>query len=129
MGGRGAFKNIDSKDFTFVEGGQTYVKVGEVAGVEVLIRKGKLSVKAPEYSHSASKIYAVLQDGEIKHLSFYDENHKQVKLIDFMHTHGTNHVKPHVHFNMTHVKNEPGTPPSAEDYAIIEKINKWLRRH
>ena len=55
MGGRGAFKNIDSKDFTFVEGGQTYVKVGEVAGVEVLIRKGKLSVKAPEYSHSASK--------------------------------------------------------------------------
>ena len=39
MGGRGAFKNIDSKDFTFVEGGQTYVKVGEVAGVEVLIRR------------------------------------------------------------------------------------------
>lgn len=129
MGGRGAFKNIDSKDFTFVEGGQTYVKVGEVAGVEVLIRKGKLSVKAPEYSHSASKIYAILQDGEIKHLSFYDENHKQVKLIDFMHTHGINHVKPHVHFNMTHVKNEPGTSPSVEDYAIIEKINKWLRRH
>lgn len=45
-----------------------------------------------------------------------------------MHSHGTNHVKPHVHFDMNHVKDEPRTSPSAEDYVIIEKINKWLRR-
>lgn len=128
MGGRGAFVSVDHKDFTFVEGGQTYIKVGEVNGVELIVRKDNLSVKAPKYSHSANRVYATLQNGELKHLSFYDENHKQVKTIDFMHEHGTNHVKPHVHYNLQHVKDESGTPPSAEDYKIIKKINSWLRR-
>ncbi len=127
MGGRGAFKNVSSKDFTFVENGQTYFKVAEIDGVEILVRKGNVSVKAPEYSHSANKIYATLQNGKLKHLSFYDENHKQFKSIDFMHEHGTNHVKPHVHFGMQHIKDEKGTPPSRADYEIIDKINDWIR--
>ena len=128
MGGRGAFKNVASKDFAFVENGQTYIKVGEVDGVELLVRKGNLSVKAPEYSHSANKVYATLQNGQLKHLSFYDENHQQYKTIDFMHEHGTDHVKPHVHYNMQHIKDEKGTAPSSTDFEIINKINGWLRR-
>ena len=128
MGGRGAFKNVSEKDFTFVENGQTYIKVGEIGDVEILVRKGNLSVKAPDYSHSPNKVYATLQNGKLKHLSFYDKEHHQYKTIDFLHEHGTNHVKPHVHFNMQHIKDEKGTPPSRIDYEIINKINNWLRR-
>ena len=128
MGGRGAFIDVNSKNFTFKENGQTYVKIGEVSGVDILVRKNNFSVKAPEYSHSANKIYATIQHGELKHLSFYDENHNQVKSIDFMHEHGSNHVKPHVHYNMQHINNEFGTPPSKEDYDLINKIQRWLRR-
>ncbi len=126
MGGRGAFVDVNNKDFTFVEGGQTYISVGEVDGIKIIVRKGNLSVKAPEYSHTENRIYATLQDGKLKHLSFYDENHKQVKSIDFGHEHGTDHLNPHVHFNMEHNKNERGTAPSDSDIILINKINKWL---
>ena len=50
MGSRGAFVNVNTKDFTFVDDGQTYHSIGEVDGVKVLVRD-KGSVKAPDYSH------------------------------------------------------------------------------
>ena len=128
MGGRGAFLDVDTKDFRFVLNGQTFVNIGEVDGVKVLQRVKPYSVKAPEYSHTENRIYAIVQDGKLKHLSFYDENHKQYKVIDFGHPHGTNHVIPHVHSNLEHVKNEPGTSPSKQDLELATKIERWLRR-
>ena len=127
MGGRGSFINVDTNDFRFVENGKTFSKVGEIDNIHILVRDKKYSVKAPEYSHTENRIYAIIQDGKIKHISFYDENHKQVRVIDFGHEHGFNHVKPHVHENMQHIKNEGGTPPSKSDLEIIEKVNKWMR--
>ena len=47
-------------------------------------------------------------------------------VIDFGHDHGFNHVLPHVHENMMHIKNESGTPPSKSDIAIIDKVIKWI---
>lgn len=40
----------------------------EIDGVKVIVRD-KGSVKAPEFSHTANRIYAVVQDGKLKHLN------------------------------------------------------------
>lgn len=69
MGSRGAFADVNTGNFTFVDGGQTYHSLGEVDGVKVIVRD-KGSVKAPEFSHTANRIYAVVQDGKLKHLTF-----------------------------------------------------------
>lgn len=50
MGSRGVFVNADTKNFDYVECGQTYHSIDEVDGFEVLIR-GKGSTKAPDYFH------------------------------------------------------------------------------
>ncbi len=125
MGSRGAFIDVNKGDFAFTENGQRYEILGAFDGIEVITRPHD-SVKAPEYSHSACRIYAVIQDGKLKHLAFYDENHRQVKVIDFFHKHGYNRIKPHVHFNLQHIKNEAGTPPSEEDLKLIDKLKKGL---
>ena len=72
MGGRGSFINVDTNDFRFVENGKTFSKVGEIDNIHILVRDKKYSVKAPEYSHTENRIYAIIQDGKIKHISFYD---------------------------------------------------------
>lgn len=125
MGSRGAFIDVDRDDFNFVENGKCYETIGEIDKVKIII-KPEGSVKAPEYSHSQSRIYAVIQKGELKHLAFYNENHKQIKCIDFGHHHGLNKVKPHVHFDLIHDNNELGTPPSKSDWELINKIKKGL---
>ena len=38
MGGRGVFKNINTGDFSFVEGGQIYHTVGFDDGIKYLIK-------------------------------------------------------------------------------------------
>lgn len=51
MGSRGAFEDVVTGNFNFVEGGQTYKSIGEVDGIKVLVKTSG-SVKAPEYSHT-----------------------------------------------------------------------------
>ncbi len=125
MGSRGAFINVDRGDFNFTENGQHYETIGEIENVKILNQTFG-AVKAPEFSHSPNRIYAIVQKGKLKHLTFYDENHNQVKSIDFEHTHGLNKVKPHVHFNLVHDNNELGMPPSKSDWELINKIKKGL---
>ena len=127
MGGRGSFVKVSSGDFNFVLNGQQYVSLGMVDDVKVIekVRGNTKSVSAPVYSHTPGRIYATVKRGELKYLSFYDENHNQVKIIDFDHAHGG--VKPHVHFNMDHSRNSPGVSPSASDWTIINKIKKEMK--
>lgn len=138
MGSRGSFVDVDKGDFTFVDGGQTFRKVAMVDDVVVLERISG-GAKAPEYSHSADRIYAVIQKKEkknietgenettidLKHLAFYDKNHNQKVSIDFQHEH--NGAKPHVHFNLIHDKNEPGISPTKEQLALANKIIRRLK--
>ena len=70
MGSRGAFQDVDTGKFNFVENGQNYHAVGGVDGVQVILQNSG-AVKAPEYSHSAERAYAIVQNGKLKHLSFY----------------------------------------------------------
>lgn len=129
MGGRGSFVNVNTGNFAFVDGGQTYFDIGTIGdNIKILERPGK-SVKAPEVSHTENRVYAIVQKGELKHIAFYDKNHNQVKSIDFMHEHGWNHEKPHVHFNLQHIKNEAGTRPSKNDWEIINQVNSWLKKN
>ena len=125
MGSRGAFIDVNKGNFNFAENGQHYETIGEIAGVKILNQTFG-AVKAPDFSHSSNRTYAVIQNGKLKHLTFYDENHNQVKSIDFGHAHGTNKVVPHVHFNLVHDKKEPGTPPSQSDWELINKVKKGL---
>ena len=118
MGSRGAFENINTRNFTFVDRGQTYFSIGEIDGVKVLVRPSG-SVKAPEYSHTENRIYAIVQNGGLKHLTFYDENHKQSVSIDLMHEHGSKRLKPHKHFNLDH--SDDGIPINETEKQLIKK--------
>jgi len=124
MGSRGAFVNVDMGDFTFKENGQNYYSVGTLSNdenVKVLIQD-KGSVKAPEYSHTAGRVYAIVQDGVLKHVTYYDENHKQNVSIDLWHTHKG--VKPHVHFGLNHDHNNLPVKPTQKQLRLIAKIKK-----
>ena len=128
MGGRGNFVNANAGNFAFKEGEQTYFTIGSIDDEIIVLERRGTSVKAPEMSHSANRIYAVVQKKELKHIAFYDENHNQVRCIDFGHEHGWNHVKPHVHFNLQHIE-EPGTSPSSEDMVLYEKVQNWISKY
>ncbi|GEM_PF-3065593 len=119
MGSRGAFVNVEKGNFKFIEGGQTYRSIGEVDGVKVLIKTSG-SVKAPEYSHTANSVYAVVQKGQLKHLSYYDENHNQSASIDLLHSHCG--LRPHKHLYLNHSDN--GIAITKKEQALIDKIRR-----
>lgn len=124
MGSRGAFIDVNMNDFSFKDNGQIYMSLGNLSSdsnVKILVQKTN-NVKAPEYSHTAERIYAIIKNGELKHLAFYDENHKQAVSIDFSHYHKG--VKPHRHVYMSHNKNDPGIPPTENELKLIKKIKK-----
>lgn len=121
MGARGAFVDVNMDDFTFVEGGQQYQSIGMSGEVKVLIQT-KGGVKAPEFSHTPNRVYAVVQDGKLKHIAYYDDKHKQAASIDLLHEHKG--VKPHRHEYMSHNKNDPGIPPTPAEMALIRRIKK-----
>ncbi len=124
MGSRGAFVDVNMGDFTFKDGGQNYYSLGTLSSdpnVKVLIQN-KGSVKAPEFSHTEGRVYAIVQDGKLKHLSYYDQEHKQHISIDLLHPHKG--VQPHIHVYLNHDPNSPGVSPSTEQKELIKKIKK-----
>ena len=118
MGSRGAFVSTKLGNFTFREGKRIYKSVGTVSGIKVLIQT-KGSIKAPEFSHSPNRIYAILQNGMVKHLAFYDASHKQKICIDFGHQHDG--FRPHKHFYLNH-KN--GHPLTMKDWKLVKKLGQ-----
>lgn len=78
--------HLNAGDFSFVDGGKTFRSIGDFDNVKILVKESG-SVKAPEFSHTAGRIYAIVQDGKLKHLAYYDENHKQAVSIDLQHAH------------------------------------------
>ena len=124
MGSRGAFVDVNIEDFTFIDGGQNYYSIGTLSSdnnVKILIQN-RGSVKAPEFSHTDGRIYAIVQDGKLKHIVYYDSTHKQHICIDLLHPHKG--VQPHVHINLNHDYTAPAIPPTPEQIALIEKIKK-----
>lgn len=119
MGSRGAFVNVYEGDFRFVENGQTYHSIGEYEGVKILVRD-KGSIKAPEFSHTKNRIYAVIQDGALKHLTWYDEFNAQSVSIDFLHSHEG--VQPHKHLYLDH--SGPGIPITEKELELANKIRR-----
>lgn len=119
MGSRGAFEDVETGKFNFVDSGQTFRSIGEYDGVKVLVRDSG-SVKAPEYSHTANRVYAVVQNGALKHLTFYDENHKQSVSIDMLHSH--HGLKPHKHYGLDHT--DKGIPLSDSEMAMIKTLKR-----
>ena len=87
MGSRGAFVDVNNSDFSFVVNGQHYKSLGilhDNPNVKIIVQDTS-NVKAPEFSRTAGRIYAIVKNGELKHLAYYDENHKQLVLILLIH--------------------------------------------
>ena len=122
MGSRGAFVNVNNGNFSFVENGQRYSTIGQIGDIQILSMGATKNVKAPEYSHSSNRVYVTMKDGKIKHISFYDDNHKQIKVIDFEHSH--HGIKPHIHYNLDHT--DKGIALSQDDKDLIKKIKRRL---
>ncbi|WP_029906078.1 hypothetical protein [Mycoplasmopsis opalescens] len=127
MGGRGSFKNVDCGDFSFVKEGKLYNTLEIIYGLKIIkkIRSGPLA--APIYSHHKFDKYVVIEANKIKHIIFFDETHKQHKIIDFGHKHGLNKISPHVHFNLIHKKDEMAIEPNKKDKRLISRITRKLK--
>lgn len=124
MGSRGAFISVDKGNFDFVSGGRHYKPLGTLnsnSNVKIIVQDTN-NVKAPEFSHTPGRVYAVVKDGVLKHLAYYDKNHKQEVSIDLAHEH--NGVKPHRHIHLKHGKNLPGESPKPQELELIKKIKK-----
>ena len=124
MGSRGAFIDVDTGNFDFVENGQHYMSVGVLSSnpnVKILVQDSN-AVKAPEFSQTPGRVYAIVKDGQLKHLTYYGRNHNQSVSIDCDHTHKG--IRPHRHIHLNHDKNEPGVPPSIEELELIRRIKK-----
>lgn len=127
MGSRGAFVDVNTGNFSFKEGGQHYKSIGVLSNnpnVKVIIQDSS-NVKAPEFSHTAGRIYAIVKEGMLKHVAYYDENHKQAVSIDLAHPHKG--VQPHRHVYLSHDKNSPGVPPTDAEAKLIKQIKKEFK--
>jgi hypothetical protein len=120
MGGRSAFLS---------EGGFSeyrYDTLSNVDTVRIIIRNDNQPVSSPLFSNSPNAIYATVQDIDnkltLKCITFYDDNRRQVKTIDFLHGHGTEQG-PHVHLDRE--KNTYRKINNTE-LDIIQKIVKEL---
>lgn len=127
MGSRGAFLNINSGDFRFICGGQIYNTIGfdKTNNVKYLIQTSG-SIKAPDYSHSPNRIYAIFDNkGKIKTIGVY-ANHIKIKSIDLGHT----HYEPtlgktlfaHCHTDLYH--REPAKELDKSDWELVNSIIK-----
>ena len=105
--------SVKTSNFTFREAGRIYRKVGMVGNIKVLVQTSG-SVKAPEYSHTANRIYAIVQNGEVKHLAYYDKDHHQAACIDFGHPHDG--LRPH--------KQGEGVNLNSKDRKLIAKLKR-----
>lgn len=122
MGSRCAL--IDYINFEFTEGGQQYLNIGTLSSNPnvVVLYQNATRVKAPLFSHTPGRVYAIAKNGELKHLAYFDEQHHQAVCIDFCHPHKK--VMPHKHIYMNHDKNAPGIPPNDEELKLANKIKK-----
>jgi len=93
-----------------------------IPAISIIVYQDSNSVKAPEFSHTAGRVYAVVKDGVLKHLAYYDEKHQQAVSIDFCHPHKK--VQPHRHVHMSHNKNDPGISPTPEELKLANRIKK-----
>ena len=121
MGSRGAFVSVDTGNFSFVSNGQNYFSVGELStnpNVKILLQ-ARGSVKAPEFSHTEGRIYAIVQDGRLKHVTFYDDKHLQAVSIDLTIPHYR--LLPHKHLYLDH---DTALPISDAEKRLIEQIRK-----
>ena len=121
MGSRGSFVDVAAGDFTFKDNGINYFSVGNLStdsNVKVLLQKTG-SVKAPEYSHTAERVYAIVQNGRLKHLTFYDADHKQAVSIDLTIPHDG--MLPHKHLYLDHTTAYPINKTESE---LIKKIKR-----
>lgn len=55
-----------------------------------------------EFSHTSERIYAIVKDGKLKHLAYYDKKHRQSVSIELAHPH--NGIQPHRHVYLSHNK-------------------------
>lgn len=120
MGSRGAYEDVNKNNFTFKEGKQLYHAFAIFENVKMLTQASG-AVKAPELSHTENRIYAIISDNRLKHLAFYDQNHKQAVCIDLQQAHKG--VIPHKHIDLQH-KNDPGIPITSNEQALINRIKR-----
>ena len=121
MGSRGAFVDVNTGNFSFVQGGHHYFSIGTLStnpNVKVLVQP-KGSVKAPEFSHTEGRVYAIVQDGRLKHVTYYDEKHNQAVSIDLTIPH--DNKLPHKHLYLDHTT---AYDVSDDEQELINKIRK-----
>lgn len=81
--------------------------------------QAKGSVKAPEFSHTEGRVYAIVQEGRLKHVTYYDEKHNQAVSIDLTIPHDSK--LPHKHLYLDHTT---AYDISDDEQELIDKIRK-----
>ena len=130
MGGRGSFVDIVRGNFEFVEDGQKYFSIGydKENNIKYLVQP-KGSVKVPDFSHTGERIYAVIQNGQIKSIGIY-KDHVKVKSIDLQHTHRNSDgsiLGKHYHTDLYHTKD--AQPLSSKDNDLVDLVVRGVKKY
>lgn len=130
MGSRGAFIDVKSKDFRFINGGKIYYSIGfdKKNNIKYLVQTFG-SVKIPDYSHTCDRIYAVFdKKGRIKSIAIY-ENHEKIKSIDLLHTHtNPDGIKLNYHYHTDLYHQDVAHELSHDDIKLVEKVTKGAKK-
>ena len=113
-------------------GGQIYNTIGfdESSNVKYLIQSSG-SIKVPDYSHTANRIYAIFDNnGNIKSIGIY-ENHIKVKSIDLGHAHYEptldKTLTAHYHTDLYH--RDSAKELSESDWELVNSIIKKGKKY
>lgn len=130
MGGRGASSGISVKLNRYGTEYHTILRSGNIKFV--IQTDANSSTTAPMETMTRGRVYVTInhKNNGIAHISYYDNENKRTKTIDFTHLH--NGERPHTHHGYNHNEND-GLKGSArltpDERRMIERVEKLWYNH
>lgn len=124
MGSRGASAGIADNGKRY---GTEFVAKAQFGEIKI-VRPTSGSTTAPMETMTPGRIYATLNPkGDIKHISFYDDEGKRVKQIDYGHKHEG--ADPHTHYGYEHDENGSYPGLSEADQRLADEVREWWNKN
>lgn len=125
MGGRGASSGTSAKGNGYGSQYRTIAKRGNVKFVEKASKGSETLME----TRTRGRVYAQVDRGEVKSLTFFDASGKRKKQVDLTHSHGG--AMPHTHHGYLH--NEADSPKGAarltpKERAMVDRVlSEWAK--
>ncbi len=121
MGGRGASSGISNKNNKY---GSQYHTVLTHGNIKFVVQNDRHSESLLE-TMTKGRVYVRVGGNDILQITYFDENNKRSKTIDFNHKH--NNLQPHVHHGYEHNEFDGvngATRLTPKEQKMVDRIRK-----